>query len=51
MVLLAEDARMPTAVLARRLGVSRTTIQARLDRRNVPEPGQGWKVDRGAQRD
>lgn len=29
---LSENARMPIAVLARRLGLSRTTVQARLDR-------------------
>lgn len=29
---LAENARTPTAVLARRLGLSRTTVQTRLDR-------------------
>ncbi len=32
LLLLAENARAPTAVLARRLGLSRTTVQARLDR-------------------
>jgi DNA-binding Lrp family transcriptional regulator len=30
--LLRENARAPTAVLARRLGLSRTTVQARLER-------------------
>ncbi|MFC3613422.1 Lrp/AsnC family transcriptional regulator [Lutimaribacter marinistellae] len=30
--ILSENARMPVAVLARRLGVARTTVQARLDR-------------------
>ncbi|MCF6369644.1 Lrp/AsnC family transcriptional regulator [Rhizobium halophilum] len=30
--LLAENARMPVATLARQLGLSRTTVQARLDR-------------------
>lgn len=30
--LLQENARMPVAVLARRLGLARTTVQARLDR-------------------
>ncbi|UJW74336.1 Lrp/AsnC family transcriptional regulator [Rhizobium sp. SL42] len=30
--LLAENARMPVAELARRLGLSRTTVQARLER-------------------
>src|SRR5687768_15673500 len=30
--LLAENARMPVAELARRLGLSRTTVQARIER-------------------
>src|SRR5262245_30586234 len=30
--MLRENARAPTAVLARRLGLSRTTVQARLER-------------------
>ncbi|MBR9843456.1 MAG: Lrp/AsnC family transcriptional regulator [Rhodobacteraceae bacterium] len=30
--LLSENARMPIALLARRLGLARTTVQARLDR-------------------
>ena len=30
--LLSENARMPIAMLARRLGLARTTVQARLDR-------------------
>ena len=32
LLLLAENARMPTAMLARRLGLSRTTVQTRLER-------------------
>lgn len=32
LMILSEDARMPIATLARRLGVSRATVQARLDR-------------------
>jgi len=32
LLLLGENARMPTAVLARRLGLSRTTVQTRLER-------------------
>jgi DNA-binding Lrp family transcriptional regulator len=32
LLLLGEDARMPTAVLARKLGLSRTTVQTRLER-------------------
>ena len=30
--LLREDARAPTAEIARRLGLSRTTVQSRIDR-------------------
>ncbi len=30
--LLSENARMPTAVLARKLGLSRTTVQAKIER-------------------
>lgn len=32
LLLLAENARTPTAVLARKLGLSRTTVQARIER-------------------
>lgn len=32
LLLLAENARMPTTMLARRLGLSRTTVQTRLER-------------------
>ena len=32
LALLGEDARMPVATLARRLGLSRTTVQVRLER-------------------
>jgi DNA-binding Lrp family transcriptional regulator len=32
LALLAENARMPVTTLARRLGVARTTVQARIDR-------------------
>ena len=32
LVLLGENARMPVATLARRLGLSRTTVQARIER-------------------
>lgn len=32
LALLGEDARMPVATLARRLGLSRTTVQARIER-------------------
>ncbi|WP_428376816.1 Lrp/AsnC family transcriptional regulator [Lichenicoccus sp.] len=32
LALLAADARLPTAVLARRVGLSRTTVQSRIER-------------------
>ena len=32
LALLSENARMPTATVARRLGLSRTTVQARIER-------------------
>lgn len=32
LALLSENARMPTAVLARRLGLSRSTVQAKIER-------------------
>lgn len=32
LALLSENARMPTAVIARRLGLSRTTVQAKIER-------------------
>lgn len=32
LMILSEDARMPIATLARRMGVARATVQARLDR-------------------
>lgn len=32
LALLGEDARMPVATVARKLGLSRTTVQARLER-------------------
>ncbi len=32
LTVLSEDARMPVAEIARRLGVARTTVQARIDR-------------------
>jgi DNA-binding Lrp family transcriptional regulator len=38
--LLREDARMPTAAIARRLQLSRTTVQSRIERleRNFANP-------------
>jgi len=32
LAVLSENARMPTATIARRLGLSRTTVQARIER-------------------
>jgi DNA-binding Lrp family transcriptional regulator len=32
LALLARDARMPAAELARRIGIARTTVQARIER-------------------
>jgi len=44
MSLLQENARMPVAVLARRLGLARTTVQARLDRLEETGVIQGYTV-------
>ena len=33
LAILSENARTPTATIARRLGLSRTTVQARIERR------------------
>ena len=41
---LARNARMPTAELARRLGVARTTVQARIDRLESGGVIQGYTV-------
>ena len=40
LALLAADARRPVADLARRLGLARTTVQARIDRLVAPQMGQ-----------
>jgi DNA-binding Lrp family transcriptional regulator len=42
--LLAENARMPVATLARRLGMARTTVQARLDRLETGGVIRGYTV-------
>lgn len=47
--LLREDARAPTAALARRLGVSRTTVQSRLERLEQAGVIAGYTVRLGAQ--
>ncbi|MYM54799.1 Lrp/AsnC family transcriptional regulator [Thalassovita mangrovi] len=51
LTLLAENARLPVATLARRLGLARTTVQARLDRleNNGTIAGYGVRLGRPAQ--
>ncbi len=44
LTLLQENARMPVAGLARRLGLARTTVQARLDRLEETGVVQGYTV-------
>lgn len=44
LALLRENARLPVAVLARRLGLARTTVQARLDRLETTGMVQGYTV-------
>lgn len=44
LTLLQENARMPVAGLARRLGLARTTVQARLDRLEETGVIQGYTV-------
>ena len=46
--LLSEDARLSTAALARRLGVARSTVQARLDRLERSGVIRGYTVRLGA---
>ncbi len=48
MRLLAENARTPVAILARRLGLARTTVQARLDRLETSGAIAGYTLRRGA---
>lgn len=45
--LLADNARMPIAELARRLGISRTTVQARLERLERNKVITGYTLRRG----
>ena len=45
--LLAENARAPVATLARKLGLARTTVQARLDRLETSGVIQGYGVRLG----
>ncbi|WP_296764324.1 Lrp/AsnC family transcriptional regulator [Sediminimonas sp.] len=49
MALLAENARLPVATLARRLGLARTTVQARIDRLEAGGAIAGYTLRRGAQ--
>lgn len=46
--LLRENARMPVAALARRLGLARTTVQARLERLETTGTIQGYTVQLAA---
>ena len=48
MALLAENARLPVATLARRLGLARTTVQARIDRLEATGAIAGYTLRRGA---
>jgi len=48
LALLAEDARAPVATLARRLGLARTTVQARLDRLETTGVIAGYTLRLGA---
>ena len=45
--LLGENARAPVATLARKLGLARTTVQARLDRLETSGTIQGYSVKLG----
>ena len=47
--LLSENARMPIAMLARRLGLARTTVQARLDRLETSGIIAGYTLRLGAE--
>lgn len=47
LALLGENARAPVATLARRLGLARTTVQARLDRLETTGIIQGYSVRLG----
>jgi len=48
LMLLAENARAPVAVLARRLGLARSTVQARLDRLEESGAIAGYALKLGA---
>lgn len=46
--LLAENARMPVATMARRMGLARTTVQARLDKLETNGTIEGYTLRLGA---
>ncbi|MGH1354097.1 MAG: Lrp/AsnC family transcriptional regulator [Thalassovita sp.] len=48
LTLLAENARMPVATLARRLGLARTTVQARLEKLETNGTIEGYTLKLGA---
>ncbi|WP_319826135.1 Lrp/AsnC family transcriptional regulator [Thalassovita sp.] len=48
LTLLAENARMPVATMARRLGLARTTVQARLDKLETNGTIAGYTLRLGA---
>lgn len=45
--LLAENARLPVTAMAKRLGLARTTVQARLDRMEAQGTIKGYRVQLG----
>ncbi|MFW2542164.1 Lrp/AsnC family transcriptional regulator [Primorskyibacter sp. 2E107] len=45
--LLSENARLPVADLARRLGIARTTVQARIERLEARGALEGFTIRRG----
>lgn len=48
LTLLAENARMPVATMARRMGLARTTVQARLDKLETNGTIAGYTLRLGA---
>ena len=48
LALLAENARMPVATMARKLGLARTTVQARLDKLETNGTIDGYTLRLGA---
>jgi DNA-binding Lrp family transcriptional regulator len=47
LTLLAENARLPVTTLAKRLGLARTTVQARLERMEAAGVIRGYRVQLG----